>query len=132
MVYASQTRPHCVNQMGKAQSKPLAERHGMCESALSPLVPLNIKCDFPTSSSDQILFSHYSVYSWNSMGAWTGLIWLRIETNGSEIEGDFLTGFAARSRDTLQAVVVAQLASGRRNVIYCYPSGLDRPVVRRE
>jgi hypothetical protein len=25
-----QTRPHCVNQMGK----PLADRHGMCESAL--------------------------------------------------------------------------------------------------
>jgi hypothetical protein len=23
-----QTRPHCVNQMGKTQSKPLAERHG--------------------------------------------------------------------------------------------------------
>jgi hypothetical protein len=49
----NQTRPHCVNQMGKTQSKPLAERygrgtawerqgndrgtawerHGMCESA---------------------------------------------------------------------------------------------------
>jgi hypothetical protein len=33
-------RPHCVNQMGKTQSKPLAERHagerhGMCESAFS-------------------------------------------------------------------------------------------------
>jgi hypothetical protein len=24
----NQTRPHCVNQMGKTQSKPLAERHG--------------------------------------------------------------------------------------------------------
>jgi hypothetical protein len=24
----NQTRPHCVNQMGKIQSKPLAERHG--------------------------------------------------------------------------------------------------------
>jgi hypothetical protein len=29
----NQTRPHCVNQMGKTQYKPLAERHGMCESA---------------------------------------------------------------------------------------------------
>ena len=39
----NQTRPHCVNQMGKTHSKPLAARHGrgtalarhaMCESAL--------------------------------------------------------------------------------------------------
>jgi hypothetical protein len=39
----NQTRPHCVNQMGKTQYKALAERHGrgtawerhgMCESAL--------------------------------------------------------------------------------------------------
>jgi hypothetical protein len=28
-VYVNQTRPHCVNQMGKTQSKPLAELHGM-------------------------------------------------------------------------------------------------------
>jgi hypothetical protein len=28
MVCENQTRPHCVNQMGKTQSKPLAERHG--------------------------------------------------------------------------------------------------------
>jgi acetamidase/formamidase len=28
MVCLNQTRPHCVNQMGKAQSKALAERHG--------------------------------------------------------------------------------------------------------
>jgi len=39
-------------------------------------------------------------------GPWTGLIWLRIATNGSEIEGDFLTGFAARSRDGLEAAAV--------------------------
>jgi len=42
----NQTRPHCVNQMGKRHSKPLAARHGhdmvtawsrhvMCESALT-------------------------------------------------------------------------------------------------
>jgi hypothetical protein len=39
----NQTRPHCVNQMGKTHSKPLAARHGrgtawarhaMCQSAL--------------------------------------------------------------------------------------------------
>jgi hypothetical protein len=31
----NQTRPHCVNLMGKTQSKPLAERHGMCELAFN-------------------------------------------------------------------------------------------------
>jgi hypothetical protein len=40
----NQTRPHCVNQMGKTHSKPLAARHGrgtawarhaMCESAFT-------------------------------------------------------------------------------------------------
>jgi hypothetical protein len=35
MVCVNQTWPHCVNQMGKTQSKPLAERHGMCELAFS-------------------------------------------------------------------------------------------------
>jgi hypothetical protein len=43
MACVNQTRPHCVNEMGKTQSKPLAarhgsrtawERHGMCELAL--------------------------------------------------------------------------------------------------
>jgi len=42
MASVNQTRPHCVNQMGKTYSKPLAARHGrgtacarhaMCESA---------------------------------------------------------------------------------------------------
>jgi len=41
MASVKQTRPHCVNQMGKTHSKPLAARHGrgttwarhdMCES----------------------------------------------------------------------------------------------------
>ena len=49
MASVNQTRPHCVNQMEKAHSKPLAARHGrgtaraqhaMCESALRvPLFP---------------------------------------------------------------------------------------------
>ena len=43
MASVNQTRPHCVNQMGKTHSKPLAPRHGrgmawvrhvMCESAI--------------------------------------------------------------------------------------------------
>ena len=44
MASVNQTRPHCVNQMGKTHSKPLAARHGrrrawarhaMCKSAFS-------------------------------------------------------------------------------------------------
>ena len=45
MASVNQTRPHCVNQMGKTHSKPLAARHGtawarhaMCESALTVLL----------------------------------------------------------------------------------------------
>jgi hypothetical protein len=38
MACVNQTWPQCVNQMGKTQSKPLAERHVMCELALSVLV----------------------------------------------------------------------------------------------
>jgi len=43
MASVNQTRPHCVNHMGKTHSKPLAvwngkgtawEGHAMCESAL--------------------------------------------------------------------------------------------------
>ena len=46
MTSVNQTRPHCVNKMGKTHSKPLAawhgrgtawERHAMCESALRKL-----------------------------------------------------------------------------------------------
>ena len=46
MVSVNHTRPHCVNQMEKTHSKPLAARHGrgtawarhaMCESALTVL-----------------------------------------------------------------------------------------------
>ena len=35
MASVNQTRPHCVNEMGKTHSKPLAARHAMCESAFS-------------------------------------------------------------------------------------------------
>ena len=44
MASVNQTRPHCVNQMGKTHSKPLAAQHGretawawhaMCESAFN-------------------------------------------------------------------------------------------------
>ena len=35
MASVNQTRPHCVNQMGKTHSKPLAARHAVCESAFN-------------------------------------------------------------------------------------------------
>jgi hypothetical protein len=38
MACMNQTRPHYANQMGKTQSKPLAERHGMCELDFTVLV----------------------------------------------------------------------------------------------
>jgi hypothetical protein len=37
----NQTRPHCVNQTGKTQSKPLAERHGNGMVCVNP--PLHIR-----------------------------------------------------------------------------------------
>jgi len=63
MASVHQTRPHCVNQMRKTHSKPLAARHGMgmawerhavCESAfnihkfytLSPRVYFCVSCDW--------------------------------------------------------------------------------------
>ena len=42
MASVNQTRPHCVNQMGKTHSKPLAARHAMCESALRLCVDTEI------------------------------------------------------------------------------------------
>jgi hypothetical protein len=58
MASVNQTRPHCVNQMGKTHSKPLAARHGrgkawarhgMCESALRNLsVPANTVAEHVT------------------------------------------------------------------------------------
>jgi hypothetical protein len=37
MAFVNQTRPHCVDQMGKTQSEPLAARHGICESNTAAL-----------------------------------------------------------------------------------------------
>jgi len=59
----NQTRPHCVNQMGKTHSKPLAARHGrgtawarraMCESAFIVLCLASSCC----RSSDVVLRYH--------------------------------------------------------------------------
>jgi hypothetical protein len=40
VVCVNQTRQHCINQMGKTQSKALTERHGTCESAFNVTVHL--------------------------------------------------------------------------------------------
>jgi hypothetical protein len=49
----NQTWPHCVNQMGKTQSKPIVawhgiagERHGMCELAFMLLLSPHIAVTF--------------------------------------------------------------------------------------
>jgi hypothetical protein len=61
MASVNQTRPHCVNQMGKTHSKPLAARHGrgtawarhaMCESALNDLF-----CFHPEMSISNFIIS---------------------------------------------------------------------------
>ena len=39
MASVNQTWPHCVHQMGKTHSKPLAARHAMCESAFNVTLP---------------------------------------------------------------------------------------------
>ena len=46
----NQTRPHCVNQMGKTHSKPLGARHGKCESDTAALCKSNGKDTFYTLS----------------------------------------------------------------------------------
>jgi hypothetical protein len=55
MAHVNQTWPHCVNQMGKTQSKPLVAqhgrgtiwtRHGMCELALIQLWLQHMEVEF--------------------------------------------------------------------------------------
>jgi hypothetical protein len=61
----NQTRPHCVNQMGKTHSKPLAARYGrgtawarhaMCESALRQ--PVNMIADSYNETNETTYFSN--------------------------------------------------------------------------
>jgi hypothetical protein len=54
MTCVNQTRPQCVNQMGKTQSKPLAVRHGR-ETAWYVLISLKSVLDRPltTLASDK-------------------------------------------------------------------------------
>jgi hypothetical protein len=61
MARVNQTWPHCVNQMGKTQSKPLAawhgmgaawERHGVCELAFTVLLTPNYTLQTYSNSAD--------------------------------------------------------------------------------
>jgi len=70
MASVNQTRPHCVNQMGKTHSKPLAAQHGrgmLC-------VNLPIQCtDYKTPQLEDcmqpaffqmMMLHHLNVYAW--------------------------------------------------------------------
>jgi hypothetical protein len=68
MTCVNQTRPHCVNQMVKTQSKPLAARHGrgtawtrhgMCEVAFSRLTPQS-----PSHTMDAQYFFFFDSSPW--------------------------------------------------------------------
>jgi len=88
MASVNQTRPHCVNQMWKTRSKPLAARHGrgtawarhaMCESALMVLTTAvcgHQQC-LGTEHSSAILclplvFSYKTIYFYASCGLQNG------------------------------------------------------------
>ena len=67
MASVNQTRPHCVNQMGKTHSKPLAvwhdrgtawARHAMCESALNERQSVQSECG-PADFKEELLMFIY-------------------------------------------------------------------------
>jgi len=73
MASVNQTRPHCVNQMGKTHSKPFAARHGrgtawarlaMCESAFTGLGAyfMNMSGDSDTEVQDTLCHVFCSVH----------------------------------------------------------------------
>jgi hypothetical protein len=55
MACVNQTRPHCVNEMGKTQSKPLAERHGMWVLAFNAAGKRHGMCELALSVN---IFTH--------------------------------------------------------------------------
>ena len=82
MASVNQTRPHCVNQMGKTHSKPLAARHGRGTAwarhgngLLCVNRPLVIQLDlyFVTNHSSQkfYLLRTPSIIRWKWMGFWS-------------------------------------------------------------
>ena len=71
MASVNQTRPHCVNQMGKTRSKPLAARHGrgtawarhiMCESAYSVLAVGKFQSLKPSTRDVKVSFTFLLIH----------------------------------------------------------------------
>jgi hypothetical protein len=62
MACVNQTRPHCVNQMGKTQTMA-GERHGMCELAFTLLVNIIRQCTKIT-----VFVYHVKSPGFNSVG----------------------------------------------------------------
>ena len=84
MASVNQKRPHCVNQMGKTHSKPLAARHGrgtawarhaMCESGFRVL-PFGFRC---VSANLQNDVTHIHVCVVHSAGYYTKTTLLQVQ-----------------------------------------------------
>jgi hypothetical protein len=58
MICVNQTRPHCVNQMGKTQTNPLAERHGNARIPGHIFVAKSIVSLLRTASISCMLMQH--------------------------------------------------------------------------
>jgi hypothetical protein len=83
MASVNQTRPHCVNQLGKTHSKRLAARHGrgtawaqhaMCESVCKDLLHLPAECTGHSNSrTDRKIFKrcffHTAFPRWQNISA---------------------------------------------------------------
>ena len=52
MASVNQTRPHCVNQMGKTYSKPLGARHGMAGDGMGAAWAMHAMCESVFSVSE--------------------------------------------------------------------------------
>jgi hypothetical protein len=72
MASVNQTRPHCVNQMGKTHSKPLAARHSrgtawarhdMCESAFNDFRGMFVPRALAPLERSSFCFKHSQKYS---------------------------------------------------------------------
>jgi hypothetical protein len=83
MACVNQTRPHCVNQMGKTHSKALAERHGrgttwerhgMCKSALSVQLAMHICCIILSSVAYPSVHCFFRIISLTALFSETGLL----------------------------------------------------------
>jgi hypothetical protein len=70
MVCVNQTWPHCVNQMGKTQSKPLAERHGNGKVCVNqPLISTGSKKKEPRYTCLKEVKASHSQRIWDEVSA---------------------------------------------------------------